>query len=950
MVGSRTRRIVTRSVSATGGQQGASHHAHIRTLPSSQKEQEQPPASDHNEQSAHDTSQYHQEHKKNVQSLTKKRVSSEVTVGEDPNMESKRPKMGRTEDEGKRGLADTAPTGGFSESHELDVDQDLEDAISETKGMEQTEGDESDGLSNATAGAGTSKAHARAFKTPSIPLKRNRALELVDTVDHPRKRQALDSVTRPRTPRIDLTCTARTDPVIPRSISLPDQISEISAPISGRATPSTAKRRRSADIDTEYHDFVIPLQGEDVRGTPLRSPEPPMLSAQFTFNPFAATKTRPPITSQTSTSGKHPAGDTFGPAVGSLSKLLEGDQPPLRHPSGLAASTNTAPNHHLDPPSPTKVILPSKVKPSMIPRLVLAPPPKPHSAPKSSSPTKSSFTKFFASPVKGMPTSTSAAPVRPPTGHAAPPRFVTGKGGVQPSGKKVQGLVRHSTTLSIEAQASLANLSIALEKLAMPRPRSLGSSDPPEDESRTKSDEAEAEAPFDDELQARLDELPPRPNTSLGVRSVHEGRRAENLARQRGTMGRPVNAPIFHRRAASSNLPSTFLDPNNVLVDNGGDCEPGPSSQKGKEKEREPLATIGRTSSDVMPESDCLAGCVIFVDVKTDDGSDASAMFVQMLRRLSAKIINRPGTTATHFVWKSGLQSTLTRYSSMEEPRPHLVGIGWVVQCVERKQKVEERRFLVNVKEAEIHFGNKRRKSLQVKDRSAMTSGLVPKRLPPQRTASNPNPNPRVIQSASSARRIPSTKTGGSGRNNLVQLKLPFGKSKVPPLRFVPHPSPVKEVVEPQEEEADIKEIAPVPFPVPLRSASPEAVSPDPPESAIGSPSASTPHIAPAASGASSSTSAPRSSSARKEPMFSLTKPKTTPPPLVLQTTTSTSSSSAPASRKADPLADFHTMLADTRSSLLAEAQESQLDRARQRSLLFAPKVSSPLKKNFNVY
>ncbi|KAG8874129.1 hypothetical protein FRB97_006119 [Tulasnella sp. 331] len=922
MVGVRTRRIVTRSVSATGGQQGASRPAHVPSLPSSQEEL--PDRNDNEQPPAHDAtiSTLYQRSSEQTKGLPKKkRVSTEVEAEEDPDLENKRPKTNGA------GLVADEAKGGSTSADEARI-------------------------------AGPSRSHAPDLKTPAPSLKRGRALDIMDVIDHPRKRQALDAVTSTaaKPPRLDLISISSINPTIPRSISLPDRMPVIFTPVGGRAEPVTAKRRRSADADAEYCDITIPLKGEeDVCATPLRSPEPPTRTAQFTFNPFAATGTLGGSKiSKDCMTGKHTVGDTFGPAVASLSQLLEGDRPPLPHTSALAASTNEAAGLAPYPPSPTKAVLPSKMKPSMIPRLVLAPPPppKPHPTLKSPSPTKSSFTKFFASPVKGSAPSVPIAPGRPPANKVGPPRFATGKS-VHPTGKRTQekpsALVRHPTTLSVEAQASLANLSVALEKLAMPRPStSLGSSTSSAEGSRARLGTAKEEAPLDDDVQARLDELPPRPNTSLGVRSVHESGRTQNLTRQHGTTGRAVNASFFNRRASSSNLPATFIDSSDVVLDKAREVEQGPSSLKGKEKERTPLATIGGTLPDIVPESDCLAGCVIFVDVKTDDGSDASAMFVQMLRGLSAKIINRPGTTATHIIWKSGLQSTLTRYSSTSGPRPHLVGIGWVVQCVERKQKVEEKRFLVNVKEAEIHFGNKRRKSLQVKDRSAMTCGLVSTRPPPVRTVSNPNPF--LTQSASSVHRVPPMKASGAVRSKVTQQKLPLVKFKVPVLRLAPLPSPVKEVTEPQEAETDIEEISrPSPSLPRTGGSTVPSVGPTASMETIMEPRwAPAPCIVPGDSKPTSvaSGSGSRPNSARKEPMFSLTKAKATPPPLVLQT----SSPSFCSSQKADPLADFHAMLADTQSSLLAEAQESQLDRARRRSLLFAPKVSSPLKKNFHVF
>jgi len=323
---------------------------------------------------------------------------------------------------------------------------------------------------------------------------------------------------------------------------------------------------------------------------------------------------------------------------------------------------------------------------------------------------------------------------------------------------------------------------------------------------------------------------------------------------------------------------------------------------------------------------------VIFVDVRTEDGSDASAMFVQMLKRLNAKIITRPGTTATHIVWKSGLQSTLTRYSVMEAPKPLLVGIGWVVQCVEKKQKVDEKRFLVDVKEAEVHFGGKRRKSLQVKDRSILISGGVPRPL--QRTVSNPV--------SLSAHRPPSSKHGVTGR--VTQQKLAFGKGKarVPPMRPVSFPSPVKEVSEMPQLEIEIEEVLPLP---PQRGPGADSdMIAEPVTSALPPSSASLRTMSSREMGPDAPTPV------RKEPMFSLTKAKPTPPvpPTLPPNQAPPSSRGSP--KEDHPLANFSELLAETQTSLLAEAQESQLERARRRSLLFAPKVSSPLKKNFRIF
>jgi len=61
--------------------------------------------------------------------------------------------------------------------------------------------------------------------------------------------------------------------------------------------------------------------------------------------------------------------------------------------------------------------------------------------------------------------------------------------------------------------------------------------------------------------------------------------------------------------------------------------------------------------------------------------------------------LSKPGSSLTHIVYKSGLQSTLTRYRALAEPRPVVVGIGWVVECVEKREKVDPTRYIINLEE-----------------------------------------------------------------------------------------------------------------------------------------------------------------------------------------------------------------------------------------------------------
>ncbi|RPD53415.1 hypothetical protein L226DRAFT_473053 [Lentinus tigrinus ALCF2SS1-7] len=92
-----------------------------------------------------------------------------------------------------------------------------------------------------------------------------------------------------------------------------------------------------------------------------------------------------------------------------------------------------------------------------------------------------------------------------------------------------------------------------------------------------------------------------------------------------------------------------------------------------------------------------LKDCRIFVDVRTDEGDDAGGLFVEMLEGLGAKMANRVGSRCTHVVFKNGLMSTLSRYKLLSDPKPHVVGIAWVVECAEQCKKVDESPFRVNL-------------------------------------------------------------------------------------------------------------------------------------------------------------------------------------------------------------------------------------------------------------
>ncbi|KAG2153334.1 hypothetical protein DEU56DRAFT_726850 [Suillus clintonianus] len=113
-----------------------------------------------------------------------------------------------------------------------------------------------------------------------------------------------------------------------------------------------------------------------------------------------------------------------------------------------------------------------------------------------------------------------------------------------------------------------------------------------------------------------------------------------------------------------------------------------------------------------------LKKCAIFVDVRTDDGDDAGSLFVDMLRGLGARILARVGQSCTHIVYKNGSTNTLTRYRLLNDPKPLVVGIAWVVECVEQRSRVDEAKFKVDIELVNIAGTNKRRRSMLPKHMS----------------------------------------------------------------------------------------------------------------------------------------------------------------------------------------------------------------------------------------
>jgi len=141
--------------------------------------------------------------------------------------------------------------------------------------------------------------------------------------------------------------------------------------------------------------------------------------------------------------------------------------------------------------------------------------------------------------------------------------------------------------------------------------------------------------------------------------------------RERGSMGPPpVPGTRTGLRSTSSTVPSSSKDAQSKTT-------PGGLDQGKRETNRS-----GGSGKKKAPVLKILKSCVVFVDVRTDEGDEAGGLFVEMLKGLGARVspditshitytkttpfdlqtLGSVGQTCTHIVFKNGHTNTVKRY------------------------------------------------------------------------------------------------------------------------------------------------------------------------------------------------------------------------------------------------------------------------------------------------
>ncbi|UNI23669.1 hypothetical protein JDV02_009475 [Purpureocillium takamizusanense] len=130
-----------------------------------------------------------------------------------------------------------------------------------------------------------------------------------------------------------------------------------------------------------------------------------------------------------------------------------------------------------------------------------------------------------------------------------------------------------------------------------------------------------------------------------------------------------------------------------------------------------------------------LRGAVVFVDVHTTEGADASGIFVELLSQMGARCIkswhwNPSGESCssarvgiTHVVYKDGGKRTLEKVRE-SNGIVHCVGVSWVLDCERENRWLDEAPYCIDTSHIP-RGGARRRKSMEPKALANLNGTIV---------------------------------------------------------------------------------------------------------------------------------------------------------------------------------------------------------------------------------
>ncbi|KAI1138199.1 hypothetical protein F5Y05DRAFT_413516 [Hypoxylon sp. FL0543] len=197
----------------------------------------------------------------------------------------------------------------------------------------------------------------------------------------------------------------------------------------------------------------------------------------------------------------------------------------------------------------------------------------------------------------------------------------------------------------------------------------------------------------------------------------------------------PMNRPTGLFRNATVISYSPTKDSDKMDIDE--DDEPAhPPVTPSKSDMWSSLGTPARTPRRDLNTS-LLRGAVIFVDVHTSEGADASTIFVELLTQMGARCVkswpwnptnptNEDGSSKvgiTHVVYKDGGKRTLEKVRETGGV-VQCVGVGWVLDCERENRWLDEAPYYVDTSLVP-RGGHNRRKSMEPKALANFNGTLV---------------------------------------------------------------------------------------------------------------------------------------------------------------------------------------------------------------------------------
>ncbi|KAK9454881.1 hypothetical protein V1511DRAFT_501238 [Dipodascopsis uninucleata] len=113
--------------------------------------------------------------------------------------------------------------------------------------------------------------------------------------------------------------------------------------------------------------------------------------------------------------------------------------------------------------------------------------------------------------------------------------------------------------------------------------------------------------------------------------------------------------------------------------------------------------------NNLKPFSEVIA----YLDIRTQEGDDASFTFATKLSNLGAKVVKQCTRSVTHVIFKHGSPKTLYR---SQEINARCLNLSWVVECEKQGRRVPEESFLVDIPNVPKYMSPRRQRSFEPKD------------------------------------------------------------------------------------------------------------------------------------------------------------------------------------------------------------------------------------------